>query len=428
MILQLTIKNVLSFREEETFSFEATKDTSFEEYQVVEVAPNVRILRLALVYGANASGKSNLVAIFDYLRRFWFNKPLDKDKPTGVVPFLLNKQTPNEPSEFTLLFYIDGTKYKYHLQLTQKAVLREELYIYPSTQPAYIFKRALKNGVSEITFNTNRMKISEVAKEEIQLKCLPNMSVLAAFNQVNVAMPEMEKVVSGLKRQYFPTIGPDVKLMKFVEHEILKKKDNTKDFILNYLKRADFNITDIIIETVTENIPEKILSAILNDDDIPDEEKERFKKEKTMQRTKTEFEHRVVNDAGREEFYPLQKGLQSKGTLRTFGLAGVIHEVVKSDAFLAIDEIESSLHPRLIEFIIEDFFKQKGQSQLLLTTHYDGLLAEDDLLRKDSIWFTNKRANGSTELYSLADFKGVNRISSLQRAYRYGRFGAVPNI
>ena len=428
MILQLTIKNFLSFREEETFSFEATKDTSFEEYQVVEVAPNVRILRLALVYGANASGKSNLVAIFDYLRRFWFNKPLDKDKLTGVVPFLLNKQTPNEPSEFTLLFYIDGTKYKYHLQLTQKAVLREELYIYPSTQPAYIFKRALKNGVSEITFNTNRMKISEVAKEEIQLKCLPNMSVLAAFNQVNVAMPEMEKVVSGLKRQYFPTIGPDVKLMKFVEHEILKKKDNTKDFILNYLKRADFNITDIIIETVTENIPEKILSAILNGDDIPDEEKKRFKKEKTMQRTKTEFEHRVVNDAGREEFYPLQKGLQSKGTLRTFGLAGVIHEVVKSDAFLAIDEIESSLHPRLIEFIIEDFFKQKGQSQLLLTTHYDGLLAEDDLLRKDSIWFTNKRANGSTELYSLADFKGVNRISSLQRAYRYGRFGAVPNI
>jgi AAA15 family ATPase/GTPase len=82
----------------------------------------------------------------------------------------------------------------------------------------------------------------------------------------------------------------------------------------------------------------------------------------------------------------------------------------------------------LIAFIIEDFFKQKGQSQLLLTTHYDGLLAEDDLLRKDSIWFTNKRANGSTELYSLADFKGLNRISSLQRAYRYGRFGAVPNI
>ena len=428
MILQLTIKNVLSFKEEETFSFEATNDTSYEDYQVVKVAPNVRILRLALVYGANASGKSNLVAIFDYLRRFWFNKPLDKDESTGVVPFLLDKQTPNEPSEFTLLFYIDGIKYKYHLQLTQKSVLNEELYIYPSIQPASIFKRTLKNGVSKITFNINRIKISDAAKEEIQLKCLPNMSVLAAFNQVNVAMPEMEKVVSGLKRQYLPAVGPDVILLRFVEQEILKNKDNTKDFILNYLKHADFNISDIITETITENIPEKILSAILNDDDISDEEKERFKKEKTIQRTKTEFEHRVVDDAGKEEFYKLRKEIQSKGTLRTFGLAGVMHEVVKSDAFLAIDEIESSLHPRLIAFIIEDFFKQKGQSQLLLTTHYDGLLAEDDLLRKDSIWFTNKRANGSTELYSLADFKGLNRISSLQRAYRYGRFGAVPNI
>ena len=135
----------------------------------------------------------------------------------------MDKQTPNEPSEFTLLFYIDGIKYKYHLQLTQKSVLNEELYIYPSIQPASIFKRTLKNGVSKITFNINRIKISDAAKEEIQLKCLPNMSVLAAFNQVNVAMPEMEKVVSGLKRQYLPAVGPDVILLRFVE-QIIKIK------------------------------------------------------------------------------------------------------------------------------------------------------------------------------------------------------------
>ncbi len=114
--------------------------------------------------------------------------------------------------------------------------------------------------------------------------------------------------------------------------------------------------------------------------------------------------------------------------MRTFGLSSAIQGTTDRNAFLAIDEIESSLHPKLVEFIIEDFFKQPGQSQLLLTTHYDGLLALDDLLRKDSIWFTGKKDNGSTDLYSLTEFKGLNRISSLIKAYQTGTFGAIPNI
>ena len=429
MILELKIKNFLSFKEEVTFSFEATKDKSFENYQVVEVAPNTRILRLAIVYGANASGKSNLIEAFEFLRYFWFNKPDNKDKSTGVLPFLLDKKTPNEPSEFSLTFYVEGTKYTYSLELDKKTVLSEKLFVYPGTQPALIFDRKLNEGVSEIIFNPKRVKISQTAKDEITIKCLTNMSVLAAYNQVNVAIPEMETVVKWIKSQYnLPSVEPNAELVSYTEQAISKDKP-TKDLILNFLRLADYNITNINTEIIEENVPEEILSALLNDiTDISDDERERLKKEKTVRFTKTEFEHRVVNNEGKEEFYKLLKKYQSKGTLRTFGLAGIIRKTIEANAFLAIDEIESSLHPRLVEFIIEDFFKQKGQSQLLLTTHYDGLLEEDDLLRKDSIWFTNKKENGSTELYSLADFKGVNRISSLQKAYKYGKFGATPNI
>jgi len=255
------------------------------------------------------------------------------------------------------------------------------------------------------------------------------MSVLAAYNQVNVVIPEMENVVRWIKSQYnLPSVESDTGLVGYAEHAISKNK-LIKDFILNFLRRADYNIMDINTEIIEKHVPEDILSTILHDvTDISDDERERIKRDKTVKLTKTEFEHRIINDEGKEEFYRMLKANQSKGTLRTFGLAGVIRKTVDENAFLAIDEIESSLHPRLIEFIIEDFFKQKGRSQLLLTTHYDGLLEEDDLLRKDSIWFTNKKENGSTELYSLADFKGVNRISSLQKAYKYGKFGAIPNI
>ncbi len=428
MILELKIKNFLSFKEEVTFSFEATKDKTFEDYQVVEVAPNTRILRLAVVYGANASGKSNLLNAFEFLRNFWFDIPEDKDESTGVYPFLLDKITPQESSEFSLIFYVEGIKHLYTLIIEKEKVISEKLYVYPGVQPALIFDRQLNGSVSEITFNPKRVKINQAAKDEITVKCLPNMSVFAAYNKVNVAAPEIDSVIEWIKSHYMQSISPETGLVNYAENEISKDK-TAKEYILNFLHRADYNITNVNTEEVEENLPEDMLSFLLSKvDDLPNDERERLKKERTIKLRKTEFEHQVLNTKGEAESYKLPKGLQSDGTLRTFGLSGVIRKVTEKNAFLTIDEMESSLHPRLVEFIIEDFFKQKGQSQLLLTTHYDGLLEEDDLLRKDSIWFTNKKENGSTELYSLADFKGVNRISSLQKAYKYGKFRATPNI
>ncbi|KAA6328920.1 hypothetical protein EZS27_022226 [termite gut metagenome] len=428
MIFELKIKNFLSFKEEVTFSFEATRDKSFEDYQVVEVAPNTRILRLAIVYGANASGKSNLLDTFEFLRNFWFNITESKDEETGVISFLLDKYTPTKSSEFSLIFYVEGVKYSYSLELEQKKVISEKLFIYPGTQPALIFERKLNENISEITFNTKRIKISPAVKDEITVKCLANMSVFAAYNQVNVAIPDIDNVIKWMKFQFMQSISPNTGLISYAENQV-SKNQNIKNYILDFLHKADYNITNVNTETINEDVPDKMLSFLLNEmDEIPTDEKERLKKEKTVKLTKTEFEHRILNHEGTPEFYKLPKRLQSEGTLRTFGLSTAIRKTIEKNAFLAIDEIESSLHPKLVEFIIEDFLKQKGQSQLLLTTHYDGLLGEDDLLRKDSIWFTNKKEDGSTELYSLADFKGVNRMSSLQKAYKYGKFGAIPNI
>ena len=142
----------------------------------------------------------------------------------------------------------------------------------------------------------------------------------------------------------------------------------------------------------------------------------------------TIFQHRAQDAQGVDSFYDFPEIFESQGTIRTMGLAGCIQETVSSNAFLAVDEIESSLHPKLIEYIIERFLKESKYAQLLLTTHYDGLLAEEDLLRKDNVWFTEKGSDGSTVLYPLTDFKGLNRISSLQKAYKFGKFGAIPNI
>lgn len=426
MIHEIKIKNFLSFKEEVTFSFEATKDKSLEEYYVREVA-GLRLLRLAVVYGANASGKSNLLDAFKVIKRFCLKNQNDKSGITNSIPFLLDKDTSTQPSEFSMSFIANKKRYLYSLILDNNTVYSEKLYVYPKNQPALVFERVYNNNVSEITFNSKRVKIPQIAKDEIEIKCLPNMSVFAAYNQVNVSIEDIDSVIEWIAKKNMNPVVPRSIISEFAERKLFEKPE-IKDSILEFLKAADFNITDIITEKETHKIPVEYIDKIFSDSiQLPNEEKERLKRERTYDEIITNFKHKVRNERG-EEFYYLPKGLQSEGTKRIFGLAVILNEVVRSNAFIAIDEIESSLHPKLIEFLIAEFLKQEGESQLLLSTHYDGLLEEEDLFRKDSIWFTTKGENGATDLYSLADFKGLKRIASLRKAYRHGNFGATPNI
>jgi AAA15 family ATPase/GTPase len=425
MIHEFKIKNFLSFKEEVSFNFEATKDKYLEDSHVVEVVPGVRLLKLGIIYGANASGKSNLINAFEFMRQFWFANVDSKDEETGTIPFLLDDSSKVEPTEFTLTFYVSSKKHIYYLKINNHRVLEENLVYYPTIQPLEIFSRTLKGNMSEIIFN-KKFKIGSVAKDEIVAKCLLNMSLFAAYNKVNVSISEVDSVINWMKSQFMQAVVPEVDLQKYTE-ELLIKDTSLKEYILKFLSSADFNITNINTTLEDKIVPDDFISFVI-DNDFPLEEKERLKKEKTIQITKTQFTHRVTNINGELKDYELSGDLQSDGTLRTMGISGVFKKAIERKAFIAIDEMESSLHPRLVEFLLEQFLKQSLYSQLLVTTHYDGLLEEEDLLRNDNIWFTSKKNDGSTELYSLTDFKGINRITSLQKAYRYGKFGAIPNI
>jgi AAA15 family ATPase/GTPase len=423
MIHSLTIKNFFSFKDEVIFSFEATKDKKLENYHVVEAAPGVKLLKLGVVYGANASGKSNLIEAFRFLKLNWENVPKTKDEETLRIPFLLDQNTPNEPTCINLAFFINSTKYNYYLELDNEKIIEESLIFYPGIQPAIIFERKYNNNVSKIEFGA-KIKISSRAKEEITLKCLPNMSVFAAYNQVNINIPELKSVLDWISARFMHAIDPNLDLVEYAELAMLKDPQ-IKQEITEFLKKADFNISGTYFKETVKEIPnpenDNLIDTNANEISI------NSKRLKTTTK-KIEFQHRVFNNKGEEEFYLFPKEFQSAGTLRILGIATAIFQAIQNNAFLAIDEIESKLHPKLIEYVIENFLKHPGQAQLLLSTHYDGLLEEDDLLRKDNIWFTEKNKDGSTKLYSLSDFNAVNRISSLQKAYKYGKFGAVPNI
>ena len=402
MIAEIKFKNMFSFRDETVLSFEADKSKDLESYHVVELAPDVKLLKLAVIYGANASGKSNIIKVCDFIRSFITCTPLNKAELIKIVPFLLNRTSKEQASEFSVSFYaMNGDKairYVYSVLLETTHIVRETLIYYLSQQPATVFERSMENNVSSIKFG-QKVKISTSAKEEITLKCLPNMSVFAAYMQVNTNIAEMETALQYLTKQMMPAIVPTSSLSRYAEEAI--KKETAKEYILRYLQEADFNISNI------SSKEQETKKGVVN---------------------YTMYQHKVSSGLGGNDYYEFPELYESDGTIRTFGLASQIQNSIGSNAFLAVDEIESSLHPKLIEYMIERFLKESKQAQLLLTTHYDGLLGEEDLLRKDNIWFAEKNTDGASVLYPLTDFKGLNRISSLQKAYKFGKFGAVPNL
>ncbi len=394
MIADIKIKNILSFRDEASFSFEADKSKDLESYHVVEIAPDVRLLKLGVIYGANASGKSNFIKAYSYMTDFLEKVPTSKADKTGVSPFLLDESSRNAPSSFGITFYSKMndvyTKFVYSISLTNDNVVSENLAYYPSQQPAMIFERGIENGVSTIKFG-NKIKLSNVAKEEITLRCLPNMSLFAAYMQLNVNVVEMECALSFFKPQEVHTSEI---LSYYGWSSILSDDTEDLQYALNYMKTADFNVSEITRDSKNDII----------------------------------FKHITKGEDGVERVYELPIDSESRGTIRTLDIAKYVQEVISNNTFFAIDEIESSLHPKLVEYIVERFLQESEYAQMLVTTHYDGLLAQDDLLRKDNIWFTEKGEDGASTIYPLTDFKALNRLSSLQKAYKFGKFGAIPNI
>lgn len=426
MIQEIKIKNFRSFKDEVTFSFEASNDKFAEDSQVVQINENVRLLRFAVVYGYNASGKSNLLDVFDFLRYFWGYKPNDLDEGTKVDSFKLDRISPNEPTRFDLVFFVDNTKYSYNLELDKQQIYLEKLSYYNSTQPTMLFERKLENNQSIIEFNNKGDKISAAARELITINCLKNQSFFVARNQVNVSLPLIDAAKDWMRTQIMPTIYPLTNLTYYAQRRTSENKDVTKH-IIDFLHEADFNITNIQSDVINKTISDEAIRFYLENNVTTQEERARIIKEKTIKQIQTIFEHTIETEEGNET-YKMGAENQSMGTLRTFGLEAALYEAIHTESLLPIDEVDTSLHPKLLEKILFEYLKTHSRSQLLVATHNDGLLdLVDDLIRKDSIWFTEKKKSGVTDLYKLTDFRGINRLSSIREAYRNKRFGATMN-
>lgn len=411
MIINFSVQNFSSIKEKQTLSFEADKSTHLENAYVVNVGGH-RILKLALIYGANASGKTNLLNALDFLRDLVLKPKSKKTDKLDFKPFLFDPNTPTQNSILEIEFFQNNVKYFYEVEFTEKAVVREELYFY-NPNKANVYRRTtdLPNELTQISLGSKITK-DKTLKKNLEANTLWNNTVLGGFLKTNMDFKELREVTNWFKNYLNPLIKTKTDLDVFVTDKIDKNEIAKKD-IVAILKQADLNISDIIIEE--KEVPDDFWK------NMPTELKDKF----NASFINIAFEHTVNNIK-----YSLTLPLESQGTQRYYGFAGVLAMLIKNPSAFFIDELEASLHPDLYLHFLLSFLQNAQNSQLIATTHNREILDNKDIFRNDAIWFADKQNNCATELYSLADFDTsvVRDTTNIFNAYKSGKLSATPNL
>ncbi len=422
MLLQFSIKNFRTFKDKVTLSLIASnydKDTREDENIYSEENFGLRLLKSAVVYGANASGKSKLLDAFAFIRYFVINssKESQKGETINVHPFLLSDETENEPSEFEIIFLYNKVLYRYGFEATKDKIVSEWLYYKPKTKEVELFYREGNN------FNTHVRSFTKggtIVKEGLVRDNALLVSVAAQFNE-KTAITVIEwfkrfRTLSGLNESGYQ--GFTMGKTEDPEHRVK---------ILELLKAADLGIQDIKlqkldIDSLPKGMPKELIDKIIRE---VSEGKKEFISDVLTTHKKYNIDKKAIDNVT----FSLDDD-ESSGTSKFFALTGPILDVLENGYTLVVDELDSKLHSNLVCKIVSLFNSKelnKKNAQLIFNTHDTNLLSSG-LFRRDQIWFTNKDKFGEAKLYSLANFKSdeVRKTEPFEDNYIMGKYGAVP--
>ena len=421
MIVNFSVENFFSIKSAQKISFEPTSDTFMSDEYSHEVKEGVRLLKVGIIYGANASGKTNVLNAIEFFRMLVLRMPKDRNEKTGVVPFMLDDTSRDETTKMSMVFYINQSKYVLSFELDTKYIYSETLVVYDSIRPAKLYNRSYDavTDSTTIDFGSN-LKMSRKNQEVISGNTINNCSVLAAFGKSNVERTKLNDVYDYFAKQVKDVLAPGMLLSGYVKSRL--DKDETGDlkkFILNFLKASDFNIEDVILHEEEELITPELEQLIQNAPIDKDAKAEMLRKGK-ITNTELTFKHK----AG-EKLYDLSEEYESNGTMRFLGMAVILNFLLKTNRFVLIDEVETSIHYELLAYFLKVFLANSNRpSQMLLTTHDINLLNED-FIRRDTIWFTDKDELGKTKIVRLSSL-GLHKNLSPYNAYKQGKLVKLP--
>lgn len=430
MLVDFTLRNFLSFKEEVTLSMLAAK--SVKEHDVCD--PNescnviavpgtdAKLLKVAAIYGANGSGKSNLLSAMSFFKTM----VLDSFRNDAILRrvnelvYQFSVESKEEPSSFEMIFLVEDKRYRYGFEIHNESIESEWLFVKPleSSRESYCFRREKKN----ISVNSKTYR----GAGGVASKTRHNALFISTCAQFNV---EVSMIIKEWFRKRFNILsGLDDDTLHFTATQYLHDAEMRKR-IVEFIKIIDLGINDITIkESDADGMTESVnhfSGAISQNPNIFNTDLTGNKKIEILTEHKR-YDHGKLKDM---LFTPF--GIESLGTKKIFSLLGPWFDTILQGGTLLIDEFGASLHTKLSIELIKIFQSSLNKrAQLIITTHDTNLL-RGELLRRDQIWFTEKNEFGATDLYSLVEYK-VNQAASVRndatfnKDYLLGKYGAIP--
>ena len=424
MLLNFAVTNYRSIKERQVFSLMAVEGLPHEE-SLIRSKEDIPILPVALLFGANASGKSNILRAFGAMLRMVLKSVrLNPDDTLDEYePFLLDEESRNNSTELEAEFITIGEgeiehHYRYGLAFSETLITEEWLYRYEGDNETELFSRDRdKVQVNETEFpegkgkedalNSNRLFLSLVA----QLNGTQSKEIIFWFTTVDF-------FTASQTEQYMPITSI---LLKRKKNPIEDELSHYADIAQTFLSNIDIGIMELSIEEISVALTK----------DVPEELKKDLSKDGHTT-LKVESTHNRYNKQGEiigNEIFRTKRN-ESEGTQKITDLLGVIFLTLWGGNLLVIDELDAKLHPLLTRAIVQLFTNPKMNShgaQLVFTTHDTNQL-HLDYVRRDEIWFTEKSPVEATELYSHIEFKDFDPSMDITEQYVNGRYGAIPRI
>lgn len=420
MIAEYILENFRSIKGKQVLSFEPTSNTDDENF-LIEVKDGTKLLKIASIYGANASGKTNILLGLSSFRDLMTDIKKDELEEIDYQPFAFDKESLSEPTKMSLSFYINSEKYILNIEYDNNIIFKEELIFYADRQPAKLYFREYNKETEFTNINFgNKLELNKKGQNTIIANTIKNTSVIATMGKLNLECPRLKKVFNYFAVNFAPLLTPKHFLSDYSIDNIKDDKDGSlKRFIVKLLKMSDFNISDL--EVKEEDIPiDPEMIKFIKSSPMPEKEKEAVINKGSYTTSEVIFKHKVKNGE-----YSLSEGYESAGTDRYLGMAIILYKLLHKNRIICIDEVESSLHYELLLYFIKLFlFNGEKESQLILSTHDINLL-DEDFFRRDTIWFTDKMEDGDTLLSRLSTM-GLHRNLSPYNAYRQGKLSNIP--
>lgn len=412
MLVEFRIKNFRSLRDEQALNLVASTDKTLLDTHALnsglKAAPN--LLRSAVVYGANASGKSNLIKALQYMRGVVVESAALQPGQTfdRLHPFRLDATSGSQPTEFEVTFILDGVRYQYSFAMNTQRIVSEQLLVYKAFKPQRWFARHFDadSGKDVYEFGPGL----KGAKNLWEGATRPNALFLSVAVQLN---SEALRPVFDWFANRLVIFNEQSPLSPQFSVQMLKQEAQRKA-ICEFLRAADISIADIEVATKQAMVHTIHL-------DLPTGKREETASEQAVDEVR--FHH--VTEHGKAVFDLMD---ESSGTRNLLFLTGPILDILNKGLTLVVDELDTSLHTLLVQALVRLFHRPEvniGGAQLILTTHDTSLLDAYGLFRRDQIWFVEKRPDQSSSLYPLLDFS-PRKNEALERGYLQGRYGALP--